>query len=66
MRGDDVVNDPMHICRLVKAWMCWYCPNIRECQLISNEINYRQMAICLDNMVMFNTGHFPKEFKRID
>jgi hypothetical protein len=54
-------NDCNHVCRLVIAWMCkGYCPNYRECQLITKEINYQQMCICLDNGIMFNTGHYPK------
>jgi hypothetical protein len=56
------MNDCKHVCRLVIAWMCkGYCPNYRICQLIKPEPNYPQMCTCLDNMVMFNTGHYPKE-----
>jgi len=58
-------NDCAHVCRLVVAWMCkGYCPNYRICHLIKPEKpNYSQMCICLDNMVMFNTGHYPKEYE---
>jgi hypothetical protein len=58
-------NDCKHVCKLVVAWMCEYCPNVVMCQLRLNrgELNHAQMCICLDNGVMFNTNNFPKEFK---
>jgi hypothetical protein len=57
-----VPNDCEHLARLVFAWMCkGYCPNYRSCQLMNgmNRLNYPQMCICMDNGVMFNTGHYP-------
>lgn len=56
------MNDAKDIVKYVINWMCkGYCPNYRICQLIKRTPNHRQMVICLDNMVMFNTGHYPKE-----
>ena len=58
-----MANDQKHVCKLVVSWMCEYCPTVIKCQskLHKGEMNYKQMCICIDNMVMFNTGHFPNE-----
>lgn len=56
------MNDANGVVKYVINWMCkGYCPHYRICQLIKPTPNHQQMIICLDNAVMFNTGHYPNE-----
>ena len=56
------MNDANEVVKYVINWMCkGYCSNYRICQLMKPTPNHQQMCICLDNMVMFNTGHYPNE-----